>query len=126
MLQQIALADDEAEAPKDHTLPDLEGMEPYKAVFEDCASSIYTESYDPVAVYGRKAPAAKKIKVDISDIDFQKLYKADNLNSLTMPYLSQFMRSVDLSVAGRKAELIERIDGYFSTKGIKKDSKEED
>lgn len=64
------------------------------------------------------ANAAKKPKVEegSSENDLRKHFEKGTLAKLTLPVLKDFLTSRGRSAAGKKADLVERVEEFFETK----------
>eukprot|EP00759_Apiculatamorpha_spiralis_P042330 PhF_6_TR40463/c0_g1_i1/m.60464/K10884/XRCC6, KU70, G22P1; ATP-dependent DNA helicase 2 subunit 1 len=122
VLQQLAVGDEcpDSMQPEDLTRPDLEGMMKYQDVLKEFASE-FPSGYNAEGVAGVTAwdPAAKKARVDLSGVDFHALYKADRLDSLTLPFLKQFLKDRDASVDGVKKSIVERVKAILAKEVMK-------
>jgi len=123
-----ALALDEL-GPKDELTeslqPDLEGMEKYKndvlSFKEDIFSHTVGDDDDEEVGKKRKrgegkGEGKKKAKKEISDenIDFQGLYESGQLKKLTIPKLKIYCQRNRLKVAGKKGDLLERVEAHLA------------
>jgi hypothetical protein len=114
VLQQLAVGDELTEESlncTDMTYPDLEGMMKHIDVLKSFATSVFPDgyAYDTVAGVTPYDPSAKKAKVDLTAIDFPKLYADGRLDTLTLPFLRQFLHDHDASVNGVKKDIVERV-----------------
>jgi len=52
-----------------------------------------------------------------TDDDMRTTWENQNLSKLTMPVLKAWLSSKKLSVGGKKAELVDRVEQWFESKG---------
>ncbi|QGA14593.1 hypothetical protein EYB26_002249 [Talaromyces marneffei] len=75
-------------------------------------------SYEPVA----EDKPAKKVKTENANggnasAEVQSHYRSGSLSKLTVAVLKEFLTEKQLSVSGKKADLVERVEEYFDRKG---------
>ncbi|KAL0485976.1 ATP-dependent DNA helicase 2 subunit 1 [Acrasis kona] len=141
-LQALALERSNIEPVKDHVMPDVEGMKKYKEEIEKFKATVYPHDYHPESDEKKKpAPKRKKeddeqeekpkkkaktVKKEDEDdqegdedegIDMVALAKDDNLNSLTLPVLKEFLKQYKLAVSGTKPVIVKRIVDFLKEKG---------
>ncbi|KAJ7167691.1 SPOC like C-terminal domain-containing protein [Mycena filopes] len=63
-----------------------------------------------------KATKRKATDVDISETEIRSRYADDKLNKLTMDQLKVFLKSKGEKTSGKKAELLERVEEYLTSK----------
>lgn len=144
ILQALALDEDLPEQPEDKTIPkyrqidkragdyvldwgeELQRQHRKMFVEQPKTSTLVkrTARSSSGAADSARAPAPKKTKADadaqgaggVEDVVLSH-YHGGMLSKLTLPVLKDFLTSKGLSTAGKKGDLIERINGYFDTKG---------
>jgi ATP-dependent DNA helicase 2 subunit 1 len=88
-------------------------LDAFKATYDDI------ENPSTGTTTKRKAPssggAAKKPKVDSSSLDWPALFKADQIKKQTVPTLKSFCKETGLSCAGKKADLVERVEEFLDS-----------
>eukprot|EP00760_Papus_ankaliazontas_P039162 PhM_4_TR9502/c0_g1_i2/m.6574/K10884/XRCC6, KU70, G22P1; ATP-dependent DNA helicase 2 subunit 1 len=113
MLQNLAVGEEmrDDQVPVDMTLPDFEGMMKHKKALDAFQNAVFSADYNADNVAGVTAydPLAKKPKLDISTIDFVALYNANQLDTLTLPPLKQFLKDRDESLSGLKKDIVQRV-----------------
>jgi len=119
--QAMALEREEPEAVEDELVPSdgFQDIEAEIKAIEDIVNEI--EEPEPrkrkkAAGRGGRSGGAKKAKVAvvINDADYRTLAENNGLKSLKVAQLKDFLRAKDLALSGKKADLIERIQKYFS------------
>lgn len=63
-----------------------------------------------------KAPKKPKVEDGNSEDDLRKHFEKGTLSKLTLPVLKDFLTSRGRSAAGKKADLVERVEEVFETK----------
>jgi len=120
-LEAMALEREEPEAVEDELVPSdgFQDIEAEIKAIEDIVNEI--EEPEPrkrkkAAGRGGRSGGAKKAKVAvvINDADYRTLAENNGLKSLKVAQLKDFLRAKDLALSGKKADLIERIQKYFS------------
>ncbi|KAF3480730.1 Ku70 protein [Arthroderma uncinatum] len=130
ILQALALDEDVPEQPEDKTIPrhksiDKRAGDLVIAWGEELESQYRTlEKSQPVTstLVKRPASSAKGIKEEPASKrarteepeDIRVYYEKGTLSKLTVAILKEFLGSHSLSTSGKKADLIERVEGYFS------------
>lgn len=139
ILQALALDEDLPNTPEDKTLPKYKQIDKRVAneTFEwgkalDAAYKQFS-STNPDAVHtgGKRstngAPtasgdgaASKKVKTEHSDAigeeEMRKYWTKGQLSSLTVAQLRDFCGAKRIPAAGKKADIIDRIEGFFENK----------
>jgi ATP-dependent DNA helicase 2 subunit 1 len=70
----------------------------------------------------RAAPAdgggtTKKIKTEnVGEEEMRERFESGTVDKLTLPILKEFLAAKKMAVAGKKAELVDRVIGYFESK----------
>lgn len=129
ILQQLALVDPMECKVDDLTLPDVEGMKKVAAAFADFSAAVLPPTYFPENICpppkpGKKPPTAAELKT----IDFDKLEQTNSLDTLTMPYLQQYLRTMKEDALGAKLkhELVARVAEIVKKRrGIKREREED-
>lgn len=101
-----------AELGDDLTLPDAEGMQKFHPLYKDFKEAVLPPHYNASAVCPAPKPAkAPPTIAELQSINFDALEKAGNLESLTIPYLSQYLKlwKEDTHGATLKKDLAERV-----------------
>ncbi|CRG87183.1 ATP-dependent DNA helicase II subunit 1 [Talaromyces islandicus] len=135
ILQALALDEDLPEQPEDKTIPryrqidkragdyvvewgeELEAQ--HRKLFAEQPKTSTLAKRGPKATEPLAENPPKKVKAEKGDqaSDVLNLYHSGNLSKLTLPVLKEFLTSKSLSTAGKKADLIERVEEYFDKKG---------
>lgn len=137
ILQAIALEEDLPKMPEDKTRPKYRQIDKragnmaiewgaelnkvYKAHVADNPDSANLGEKRPT---GRAPPAngksesGKRVKVEggLPEGDVRKLYETGKLSNLTLNQLKDFAANKKILTAGRKADLVERIEAWFESK----------
>ncbi|KAK6503124.1 ATP-dependent DNA helicase II subunit 1 [Arthrobotrys musiformis] len=139
VLEAIALEEELPEEFEDKTEPKYKSIEKYAGQqiqeWGEALSQAMTEfrlsKPAQVEVHGTKrgrepaggAAAAKKVKKDVegggggdADKEIRAAYDKNTLNKLTVAVLKDWLNSKGMSVAGKKADLVERIEDHFENK----------
>ncbi|KAK6521063.1 ATP-dependent DNA helicase II subunit 1 [Arthrobotrys conoides] len=137
VLEAIALEEELPEEFEDKTEPKYKNIEKHAGQFiqdwGDALSQAMTEfrltKPAQVEIHGTKrgrepagAAAAKKVKKDVdsgpgdADQEMRAAYDKNTLNKLTVAVLKDWLNSKGMSVAGKKADLVERIEEHFENK----------
>ena len=114
VLQQLAVMDYDVQSstPKDHTLPDKEGMSKFSDLFDDFNKRCFPAGYKAEDVVplskGAKPPPTSS---EVSSIDFDALEAKGQLGSLTIAYLKQYLalRGESAEGATLKHDLVDRV-----------------
>ncbi|KAK8231833.1 SPOC like C-terminal domain-containing protein [Phyllosticta capitalensis] len=130
ILQAIALEDELPEQPEDKTVPRHRQIN--KRVGDQIVEwgKLIDEEYRYYSSAKRKSvdeelPPAKKVKKEngtssqsgaVDDAEMKKAWENGTLHKLTIPKLKEWAHSKHFTVAGKKAEIIERIEEYFENK----------
>lgn len=135
ILQALALDEDLPEQPEDKTIPryrqidkrageyviswgeELEAQ--YRKMFVEQPKTS-TLAKRPARAEAAEAAAAKKVKTEADGqgvtAEVRSHYERGDLSKLTLPVLKEFLSAQKLSTAGKKAELIERVEEFFERK----------
>lgn len=136
ILQALALDEDLPEQPEDKTIPryrqidkrageyviswgeELEAQ--YRKMFEEQPKTS-TLAKRPGRAEAAEGPS-KRAKTEADGgqgvtAEVRSHYERGDLSKLTLPVLKEFLAAQKLSTAGKKAELIERVEEYFERKG---------
>ena len=136
ILQALALDEDLPPKPEDKTIPKYKQIDKrignealewgqtlestYKEYVSENPEAATTGTKRPTnvqALASRSAGTTKKIKTEpgqaISEPDMRSLYQKQQLNTLTVAQLKDFCTVKTIPVAGKKADLIERIEEWF-------------
>ncbi|KAL1860186.1 ATP-dependent DNA helicase II subunit 1 [Paecilomyces lecythidis] len=145
ILQALALDEDLPEKPEDKTIPRYRQIDKrageYVISWGEELESQYRkiETRAPKSTTLAKRPAksaaggddeianakgagrpAKKIKTEsdgqASADEVKKAYEKGTISKLTMPVLKDFLTAHHLSTAGKKADLVDRVEEFFETK----------
>ncbi|KAL4884101.1 SPOC like C-terminal domain-containing protein [Aspergillus karnatakaensis] len=136
ILQALALDEDVPEKPDDKTLPKYRQIDKRAGDYVLSWSDELDKAYEKIAADGAKttlakrpakdkqaadkAPPSKKVKTEggsstIQD-DVQKNYQKGTLSKLTVAVLREYLTSQGRSTAGKKAELVERVEELLEAK----------
>ncbi|KAI9733245.1 MAG: ATP-dependent DNA helicase II subunit 1 [Cirrosporium novae-zelandiae] len=140
ILQALALDEDLPEKPEDKTIPKYKQIDKRAGDFIDEWREELDRQYrlwadgthgddesenKKLALGKRQRPASgqsgatsKKIKAEpgdagLGDTDMRKHYENETLEKLKVTDLKSWLSTKSLSVSGKKANLVERIEGYF-------------
>ncbi|KAL4967548.1 putative DSB repair complex subunit Ku70 [Aspergillus stella-maris] len=136
ILQALALDEDVPEKPDDKTLPKYRQIDKragdYVLSWSDELDKQYAEiaALAPQATLAKRpakgdtaaksAPPAKKIRADGggagSSDEVKSHYEKGILNKLTVATLKEYLSSQGRSTAGKKADLLERVEEFLETK----------
>ncbi|PGH05264.1 ATP-dependent DNA helicase II subunit 1 [Polytolypa hystricis UAMH7299] len=141
ILQALALDEDLPEQPEDKTLPkykqidkragDLviswgEELETQYRTIEPTMPATSTLAKRPATsrskaqdkASGDAGRPAKRTKVEpeAADDELKTYYQKGTLNKLTVPILKDFLQAHNLSITGKKADLMERVEEFFEQK----------
>ncbi|KAK6351211.1 ATP-dependent DNA helicase II subunit 1 [Orbilia javanica] len=137
VLEAIALEEELPEEFEDKTEPKYKNIEKHAGQYirdwGDALSQAMAEfkltKPAQVEIHGTKrgrdsgsAAAAKKAKKDVdsgpgdADKEIRAAYDKNTLNKLTVAVLKDWLNSKGMSVAGKKADLVERIEEHFENK----------
>ncbi|KAJ5716473.1 hypothetical protein N7493_008384 [Penicillium malachiteum] len=136
ILQAIALDEDLPEQPDDKTIPKYRQIDKrageyvlkWSAELDAHSEKLFGGSAAPSSTLVKRGPRAstdsdqpaKRVKVEIgaSDVDgeIKKNMEKGTLSKLTVAILKEFLTSHGRSAAGKKADLIERVEQYFEEK----------
>jgi ATP-dependent DNA helicase 2 subunit 1 len=136
ILQALALDEDIPQKPEDKTLPRYRQIvkrvgvevEDWKKELERSYSQYTDDNPDARKPASSKRGASKvehngdsskRIKTEpgtaISEEDMRKLWQKGAIASLTIPQLKDFCTVKKLMLGGKKAEIVERIEGWFES-----------
>ncbi|KAF3277362.1 ATP-dependent DNA helicase II subunit 1 [Orbilia oligospora] len=137
VLEAIALEEELPEEFEDKTEPKYKNIEKHAGQYiqdwGDALSQAMAEfrltKPAQVEIHGTKrgrepagAAAAKKVKKDVdsgpgdADKEMRAAYDKNTLSKLTVAVLKDWLNSKGMSVAGKKADLVERIEEHFENK----------
>ncbi|EYE93061.1 putative DSB repair complex subunit Ku70 [Aspergillus ruber CBS 135680] len=130
ILQALALDEDLPEKPEDKTKPKAkqidkragEYIEEWEKEYAELAAAFPNKT--TLVKRGAKGQedghATKKAKVDAgpkgSEDEVRKHYEKGAIAKLTLPILKEFLTNHGRSTAGKKADLIDRVEEYFEKK----------
>ena len=119
-LEAIALEHENEEEVTDLTLPDTDRMRNRAGdLIGQFKDMVYPVGYEPGAkVTKRKAPAdgggaAKKVKAADGPVDVEAAARGGTLNTLTVPILKEFLKSVGEKAPTKKGDLIAAINAHL-------------
>lgn len=132
----MALDEDIPQKPDDKTLPKYRQINKRVGVEVDEWKKELDRSYqqhtddnphakEPMgskrgAANGEQTGGSKKIKTEpgeaISEEDMRRLWQQNTIASLTVAQLKDFCSAKKLMTGGKKAEIVERIEGWFEEK----------
>jgi ATP-dependent DNA helicase 2 subunit 1 len=135
ILQALALDEDLPDKPEDKTLPKyrqidkrvgdmaVEWGRTLEATYKDYlsenpdAANTGSKRATNGAVGASSRGESKKVKTEpgetVSETDMRKLFQTQTISSLTVAQLKDFCTAKRLPVGGKKADLVERIEGWF-------------
>ncbi|KAI9372516.1 SPOC like C-terminal domain-containing protein [Aspergillus egyptiacus] len=136
ILQALALDEDVPQKPEDKTQPKYRQIDKRAGEYVLSWADELEKQYAPIAassgpkttlakrpakdVAADKAPAPKKVKAEGNSVDLneevQKHYQKGTLSKLTVATLKDYLSSQGRSTAGKKAELVERVEELLETK----------
>lgn len=136
ILQALALDDEIPEKPEDKTIPKFRQIDKrvgneaiewgrvlektFKQWHSDNPASIATGSKRPTNGHASTGGGNKKVKIEpgdaIGEEQIRKLSEKGQVASLTVAQLKDFCASKRIPVAGKKADLVERIEGWVESK----------
>lgn len=136
ILQAMALDEDIPQKPDDKTIPRYRQIdkrvgveiEEWKKELERSYERFEAENLDAGEVTGSKRGntngeqngGSKRVKTEtgdsISEEDMRKLWQKGLVATLTVTHLKEFCSMKRLGVAGKKAELVEKIEGWFESR----------
>lgn len=113
-LEEVALElpHDETESPTFDTRPNEELL---AEALGDCIDKFRQALPEDIEIPktksggGTKRKAAKDLPPDDSGMDWQDLYESDELNTVKVPHLKAYLRSVGAPLSGSKAVLVDRV-----------------
>lgn len=112
ILQQLALIDPAPVQVDDLSLPDVEGMKKMDPIMKDFTSSVFSSGYDADMICPQPKPAKKPPTAEeMGSINFDDLEARNKLDSLTIPFLQQYLKLLKEDVQGAKLkhELVARV-----------------
>lgn len=137
ILQALALDDVIPEKPEDKTVPKFRQIDKrvgseaieWGSVLEKVFRQFQSEHPDTIPT-GSKRPTngqgsaasggTKKVKAEagdaISEEEIRKLWQKGQLGGLTVAQLKEFCGMKKIPVAGKKADIVERIEGWLESK----------
>ncbi|KAL1967711.1 hypothetical protein VTN77DRAFT_2968 [Rasamsonia byssochlamydoides] len=139
ILQALALDEDLPEQPEDKTIPRYRQIDKragdyviswgeelekqYRKMFAEqpkTSTLLKRQAKVPEDEFEERARPSKKVRAEPDGqevaADVRSHYERGALSKLTLPVLKEFLSSQKLSTAGKKAELIERIEEFFEHK----------
>lgn len=134
ILQALALDEELPEKPEDKTIPKYKQIDKrvgneaveWGSILERVFKERQAEYPDTVPTGSKRptarAPAAtsKKVKAEegdgISEAQVRQLWEKGQLGNLTVAQLKEFAAAKRITVAGKKAEIVEKIEGWLETK----------
>lgn len=134
----MALDEELPEKPEDKTIPKYKQIDKrvgneavewgsvlervFKERQAEYPDTVPTGSKRPTASHRPMAPVAmsKKLKAEegdgISEVQVRQLWEKGQLGNLTVAQLKEFAAAKRIAVAGKKAEIVEKIEGWLETK----------
>jgi ATP-dependent DNA helicase 2 subunit 1 len=136
ILQAMALDEDIPQKPDDKTLPKYRQIDKRVGLEVDGWKKELERSYQQYtddnpdirqpagskrgASNGEQKSASKRVKTEpgeaISEEHMRRLWQQNALASLTVPQLKDFCNAKKLIGGGKKADIVERIEGWFEEK----------
>ena len=137
ILQALALDDEIPEKPEDKTVPKFRQIDKrvgnetteWGKTLEKVFKEYQVENPDAVPTGSKRytngqsssaGAAPKKVKTEaaggVGEEDIRKLWEKGKLASLTVAQLKEFCGSKKISVTGKKADLVERIEEWLESK----------
>lgn len=137
ILQALALDEDVPEQPEDKTIPKYRQIDKRAGDYVLSWSDELDKQYNIIAANGPKStlpkrpakgdaadkagPPAKKIKAEGGgsgnhQAEVQKHYQNGTLSKMTVASLKEYLTTQGRSAAGKKAELVERVEELLETK----------
>lgn len=137
ILQALALDEDLPEKPEDKTIPKYRqidkrvgnevtdwGRELEKAFKEH---QLYNQNNTNIPMKRERsatatnghAPSSKKPKTEqggVTDDEIKKLWEKGQVAKLTVPQLKDWLGAKKLTTTGKKADLVERVEGWFESR----------
>lgn len=138
ILQALALEEDVPKVPEDKTIPKYKQIDKRIGAEAIAWGRALETEYDQFAAEnpdvamtgakrsipsqsaGGRSGEAKKVKTEasqaLSEGEMRKLFDKQKISSLTVAHLKEFCMAKSIPVAGKKADLVERIEGWFESK----------
>ncbi|KIX09931.1 uncharacterized protein Z518_01012 [Rhinocladiella mackenziei CBS 650.93] len=137
ILQALALDDDIPDQPEDKTIPKFRQIDKrvgneaieWGKTLEKVFRQYQSENPDTVPIGSKRSTNGqasnlgggnKKVKTDtgdaISEEEVRKLWQKGQIGSLKVAQLKDFCALKKIQVAGKKADLVERIEGWLESK----------
>ncbi|ELU12174.1 hypothetical protein CAPTEDRAFT_158558 [Capitella teleta] len=113
-VEAMALDRDQPDDINDSASPDDEMIDKRAGkMISEFSEMVFPEGYVPGAK--RKAPAAARVKPDLTELNMEEEARAGRLMKLTVPILKEFVKTNRIPCAGtKKADLVQAVTDHFA------------